>query len=112
MSSILSAKLRLQLSKFTLAIQFVFCIYHLLTHDAVGPVNDDRLLRRVSGVASDCITSGAGSIITSVIVVILPAPLVYTATMFDALVEAAKRTTACREYGKCVEGNNNMGKYV
>ena len=47
--------------------------------------------------------------ITSVIVVILPAPLVYTSTMFDALVEAAKRTTACREYGEVCEGNNNMG---
>ena len=43
--------------------------------------------------------------ITSVIVVILPAPLVYTATMFDALLEAAKRTTAFREYGEvCVKG--------
>ena len=42
-----------------------------------------------------------GVYITSIIVVILPAPLVYTATMFDALVEADKGTTACREYG-CV----------
>ena len=43
--------------------------------------------------------------ITSVIVVIIPAPLIYTATMFGALVEAAKRTTACREYWEvCVKG--------
>ena len=54
-----------------------------------------------------------GVYITSVIVVILLVPLVYTLTMFDALVEADKRNYCMyRIWGSVCEGNNNMGKYV
>ena len=56
----------------------------------IGPVKHDRLLRRVGGVESDCIYQWRWEYILPQLV-IFPAPLVYTATMFDALVEAAKR---------------------
>ena len=80
MSSISSAKLKLQLAEFTPAIQFVVCIlYHSLSHD-VEQNNDSS--SRVHEVVCNLTPSDTG--------------ILYTATT---------ATTACREYGEvCVKG--------